>query len=58
MITCGDDRKIKFWDARNLTRPVKTLAGHSHWVWAAKFNPFHDQLVMRYQIQSQINITK
>lgn len=46
LITCGDDRKVKFWDVRNLTSPVKTLAGHSHWTWTAKFNPFHDQLIV------------
>ena len=48
LITAGNDRKVKFWDSRNLSRPVKILAGHSHWVWSAKFNPNHDQLVVRY----------
>ncbi len=47
LITAGDDRKVKFWDARNLDAPVKTLAGHSHWAWCAKYNPYHDQLVVR-----------
>ncbi|KAJ1432272.1 hypothetical protein B484DRAFT_447906 [Ochromonadaceae sp. CCMP2298] len=46
LITAGDDRKVKFWDARNFNKPVQILAGHSHWVWSAKFNPFHDQLVI------------
>ena len=46
MITTGDDRKVKFWDLRNLSTPVKTLAGHSHWVWSARYNPNHDQLVI------------
>lgn len=45
LITSGDDRKIKLWDARNFRTPVKTLEGHSHWVWSAKYNPFHDQLI-------------
>ncbi len=31
IISAGDDRKIKFWDLRNLTMPVKVLEGHSHW---------------------------
>mmetsp|Transcript_24846 Transcript_24846/g.42058 ORF Transcript_24846/g.42058 Transcript_24846/m.42058 type:complete len:415 (-) Transcript_24846:93-1337(-) len=46
LLTAGDDRKIKLWDARNFSTPVKTLEGHSHWVWSAKYNPFHDQLVV------------
>jgi hypothetical protein len=46
-VSCGDDRKVMFWDARNLKAPIRTLAGHSHWVWSVKYNPFHDQLLMR-----------
>jgi len=37
---------VKFWDIRNLSAPVKILAGHSHWVWSARYNPFHDQLLL------------
>ena len=47
LLTAGDDRKIKLWDARNFSAPMKTLEGHSHWVWSAKYNPFHDQLIVR-----------
>lgn len=47
LITCGDDRKVKLWDLRTLKSPVSTLEGHSHWVWKAKYNPFHDQLIVR-----------
>jgi EARP and GARP complex-interacting protein 1 len=47
LISAGDDRKVKFWDLRNLSGPVKTLAGHSHWTWCARYNPFHDQLLIR-----------
>ena len=46
-VTAGDDRKVLFWDARNLKVPIKTLCGHSHWAWRVKFNPFHDQLLLR-----------
>ena len=47
LITGGNDRKVKFWDTRNMGKPLKVLAGHSHWVWGAKFNPYHDQLIVR-----------
>ena len=48
IVTCGDDRKVKLWDLRSMKSPVSTLEGHSHWVWQAKYNPFHDQLIVRY----------
>lgn len=47
LVTCGDDRQIKFWDVRKLDEPLMTLMGHSHWVWSTRYNPFHDQLVLR-----------
>lgn len=31
LASCGDDCKVKFWDIRNVTEPVKTLEEHSHW---------------------------
>ena len=46
LISCGDDRKVKFWDLRKPSVPVQTLEGHSHWIWNCKYNPFHDQLVL------------
>ena len=48
LITAGDDRKIKVWDLRSCRSPIKCLASHSHWVWTAKYNPFHDQLIARF----------
>lgn len=48
IVTCGDDRTVKFWDLRKLEQPLLTLMGHSHWVWSTRYNPFHDQLVLRY----------
>jgi WD40 repeat protein len=47
VLSTGNDRKIKIWDTRNLSKPLKVLASHSHWVWCAKYNPFHDQLILR-----------
>lgn len=48
LLTCGDDRTVKFWDLRKLDQPILTLFGHSHWIWTARYNPHHDQLVLRY----------
>lgn len=31
LVTCGQDRLVKFWDSRKTSGPVKTLAGHTHW---------------------------
>jgi WD40 repeat protein len=42
---------VKFWDTRNMSKAVKVLAGHSHWVWSAKYNPNHDQLIVRFVLQ-------
>lgn len=47
IISAGDDRNIKIWDLRNCTEPVKVVSDHSHWIWSAKYNPFHDQLIIR-----------
>lgn len=46
LVSCGDGCKIKFWDARSMVEPLLEFGGHTHWVWQARFNPFHDQLVL------------
>lgn len=56
IISTGDDRKIKFWDIRNPIKPVKTLLGHSHYVWCARYNPFHDQLVVSGASDNVVNL--
>ena len=56
LITAGDDRKIRFWDVRNLKQPVRTLLGHGHWVWSAKHNPYHDQLVLSGGSDHRVNL--
>jgi WD40 repeat protein len=48
LVTCGDDRNVKIWDSRKLEQQLKTLMGHSHWVWSTRYNPFHDQLILRF----------
>ena len=49
IVTCSDDRKMKFWDIRNLTKgPLKVLEGHSSAVNCVRYNPFHDQLILRF----------
>lgn len=46
LASCGDDCKVKFWDTRKVSLPVKTMEEHNHWVWQVCFNHFHDQLVL------------
>ena len=48
MLTCGDDCRIKFWDVRSLKDPLSVIEEdeHSHWVWSARYNPYHDQLIL------------
>ena len=48
LLTCGHDRFIKVWDMRKVDVPVRTIGGHSHWVTCARYNPFHDQLILRW----------
>ena len=31
LATCGDDCRVKFWDIRKPTAPLKVLVDHSHW---------------------------
>ena len=38
--------KIRLWDMRAHEAPLEELAGHSHWVWRARFNPVYDQLII------------
>jgi len=47
---------IKIWDLRSPKEPVKILNGHSHWVWCAKYNPFHDQLIASGGSDNNINL--
>uniref|UniRef100_A0A6B2L8I2 EIPR1-like beta-propeller domain-containing protein n=2 Tax=Arcella intermedia TaxID=1963864 RepID=A0A6B2L8I2_9EUKA len=44
--SCGDDSKIKFWDQRKPSSPVKVFSTHSHWVWKVQFHPYFDSLAI------------
>lgn len=56
LATTGEDNKIKFWDIRNSTIPIKTIDAHNHWQLIIKllftrplsidYNVLHDQLLL------------
>lgn len=46
LVSCGEDRLIKFWDLRSTQAPIKSIVGHDHWVNTVKYNRFHDQLLL------------
>jgi WD40 repeat protein len=56
LLTCGNDRLTKLWDLRNLSTPVKVLAGHTHWVTSALYNPNHDQLILTGGSDAAVNL--
>eukprot|EP00614_Pseudopedinella_elastica_P009445 CAMPEP_0172599642 /NCGR_PEP_ID=MMETSP1068-20121228/19753_1 /TAXON_ID=35684 /ORGANISM="Pseudopedinella elastica, Strain CCMP716" /LENGTH=336 /DNA_ID=CAMNT_0013399955 /DNA_START=27 /DNA_END=1034 /DNA_ORIENTATION=+ len=56
LVTCGDDRMVKFWDLRSTREPIRTLAGHTHWCTTALYNKFHDQLVLSAGTDASLNL--
>ncbi|TRZ02666.1 hypothetical protein DNTS_024400 [Danionella cerebrum] len=54
LASCGDDCKVKFWDVRHLTEPIKSLEEHSHWVWSVRYNHSHDQLLLTASSDSRV----
>lgn len=46
LLSAGLDRRVHLWDLRAPAHPLKTLLHHTHWVWSARFNRFHDQLLL------------
>lgn len=54
LASCGDDCKVKFWDVRHISEPVKTLEEHSHWVWSVRYNHSHDQLLLTASSDSRV----
>jgi len=47
-LAAGDDGALRFYDMKKLgDGPVQELfGGHTHWITRARYNPFHDQLVI------------
>jgi WD40 repeat protein len=46
LLSAGQDRRVHVWDLRSAAHPLQTLLAHSHWALVARFNAFHDQLVL------------
>ncbi|XP_006660371.1 WD repeat-containing protein DWA2 [Oryza brachyantha] len=54
--TAEDEFGIHLWDLRTLKHPLKNLPGHSHWTWAVRHNPEHDQLILSAGTDSTVNL--
>ena len=46
LVSGGDDAALRFWDIRSLKKCLAVRNDHSHWVWTARYNQYHDQLVL------------
>lgn len=57
IVTGSDDGCIRIWDYRNIKEPIFSRNDHSHWIWAVRFNTFHDQLILSSSSDSRVNIT-
>jgi EARP and GARP complex-interacting protein 1 len=50
-------RHAQFFDLRSAKHPILVgRGGHSHWAWNAKYNPFHDQLLLSTGTDSVVNL--
>ncbi|XP_065226219.1 EARP-interacting protein homolog [Planococcus citri] len=58
LATCGDDGRSRFWDLRNTSQPLITRNDHSHWVWAIRYNHYHDELVASASSDTKVLITR
>ena len=54
----GDDCCLCVWDLRRPDgkSPLVRAPAHSHWVWQAKFNPFHDALIATASSDSLVRL--
>lgn len=58
MLSCGDDGKVKFWDVRSPDKALLEFSSHhSHWVWSARYNHFHDQLIISSSSDNQVALS-
>ena len=46
LLTGGDDGCINIWDIRRGGQVLHSSRHHSHWVWSARYNSYHDQLLL------------
>ncbi|KAI9340299.1 WD40-repeat-containing domain protein [Obelidium mucronatum] len=56
LATGGNDGKVRIWDSRNHSKPLKELNDHSHWVWSVNYNRFHDQLLLSSSSDCLVNL--
>ncbi|XP_077302861.1 EARP and GARP complex-interacting protein 1 [Arctopsyche grandis] len=57
LATVADDGCLKIWDYRKTKEPVFLRSDHSHWVWAVRFNTFHDQLLLTGSSDARVLLT-
>lgn len=58
MATCGDDGRSRFWDLRNTDQPLINRNDHSHWIWAIRYNHYHDELIATASSDTRVLITR
>ncbi|KAH6559700.1 hypothetical protein BASA61_009311 [Batrachochytrium salamandrivorans] len=56
MVSGGDDCTVRIWDTRNSNTWLKSISDHSHWIWSASFNKFHDQLLLSSSSDCRVNL--
>jgi EARP and GARP complex-interacting protein 1 len=56
IVSGGDDCVVRIWDTRNSKTPVKEISDHTHWIWGAQFNRYHDQLLLTCSSDAQVNL--
>ena len=44
------------WDLRKAASPVVRVSNHSHWVWQARFNPYHEALIVTSSSDSLVQL--
>jgi WD40 repeat protein len=55
-ITAGDDGYLRFWDLREEPKKLAEYEAHSHWIWNARYNPFHDQLCLSCSSDTKVRL--